>query len=110
MKVLEKLILIRDDIESIKDFRYDDGICYNIKTCDDRDNIALYSLFKEWPEFSGDTEFPVPGYKVDDLEENETDEERAYMETECEDMWNPGNPYGAARLRLVDFLISKLSK
>lgn len=61
----------------------------------------LAALFLKWPEFSGNEKYPVPhpgrsgtGYAS-----------MAYMEFYRTDRWDPDHPYGAARLRLLDWLI-----
>lgn len=65
------------------------GACYGLKE-------ALYCAFKAWPEFSGDKVYPVPG-------PGDTRPDVAYHT--CKDKFNPETEYGAARLRLLDFLI-----
>lgn len=60
----------------------------------------LSDLMAEWPEFSGDPSYPVP--------HPDESPKRAFDHASTGDMWNPGSAYGAARLRLLDWLISKL--
>ena len=55
---------------------------------------------EEWPEFSGDRAYPVP--------HPDESPERAFNLASTEDMWSPGSAYGAARLRLLDWLIAQL--
>jgi hypothetical protein len=57
-------------------------------------------LMEQWPEFSGDRGYPVPHpSKSPDV---------AFDLVSTEDMWSPESAYGAARLRLLDWLIAKL--
>ena len=60
----------------------------------------LLDLMEEWPEFSGDSAYPVP--------HPDKDPEMAFNHASVEEMWNPGSAYGAARLRLLDWLIAHL--
>ena len=62
--------------------------------------ILLKDLMEQWPEFSGDRAYPVP--------HPSERPDMAFDLTSAEDKWNPGNAYGAARLRLLDWLISRL--
>lgn len=55
----------------------------------------LYGLFRQWPQFSGDIQFPVPPGS------------EAYYS--AEDLWDRNTPYGQARYDLLDFLIKELS-
>ena len=57
-------------------------------------------LVQEWPEFSGDPEYPVPHRSLRPGE--------AYHWVV--DKWDRRTEYGKARWRLVDFLIEKLKK
>lgn len=100
MKVIEKLIKLRSGEVSTLDSG--NGICFELALCSDIKNIGIHDLFKKWPEFSGDVEFPVPSFTEG------MDAEDAYMKTDNKDMWNCCHPYGAARFRLVDFLIKEL--
>ena len=62
--------------------------------------ILLSDLAKQWPEFSGYYSYPVPHL-------NERPD-RAFYLASPEDMWSPESAYGAARLRLLDWLIARL--
>ena len=61
----------------------------------------LDTLFKQWPGFSGNGLYPVPhptmrpgaAFTAADIQRN---------------MWNSDQPYGAARIRLLDWLIARL--
>lgn len=57
----------------------------------------LLELFKKWPEFSGDTYYPVPSC-CEGLSSKQ-----AYESLE---LWG-SSPYGDARLRLLNFLIEE---
>lgn len=60
----------------------------------------LTGLIEEWPEFSGYRAYPVP-------HPSESPDEAFYLAS-AEEMWSPGSAYGAARLRLLDWLIARL--
>ena len=60
----------------------------------------LLDLMEEWPEFSGYPAYPVP-------HPSESPDKALYLAS-AEEMWSPGSAYGAARLRLLDWLISQL--
>ena len=57
-------------------------------------------LMEEWPEFSGYRLYPVPHPTMRP--------DTAFYSASAEDMWSPESAYGAARLRLLDWLITKL--
>ena len=60
----------------------------------------LSDLMEKWPEFSGDRAYPVP--------HPDESPDMAFDLASAEDMWSPGSVYGAARLRLLDWLIAQL--
>jgi len=60
----------------------------------------LSYLMVGWPEFSGYRGYPVP-------HPSESPDNAFYLAS-AEDMWNPESAYGAARLRLLDWLIARL--
>ena len=62
--------------------------------------ILLSDLAKQWPEFSGYYSYPVPHL-------NERPD-RAFCLASSKEMWSPEDYYGAARLRLLDWLIARL--
>ena len=62
----------------------------------------LLDLMEEWPEFSGYPSYPVPH------PDDEVAPDRAFYLASAEDMWSPESAYGAARLRLLDWLIAHL--
>ena len=76
------------------------GICGHLSTRLDFDpDIWLEAQFKKWPERSGSLWYPVP--------DPDGHPETAYDLARGHYMWNPNNAYGAARLRLLDFLITQ---
>ena len=94
MTTLEQLIKLRDKVPENPGM----GICSNA--------FLTYNemlLLREWPECNGD-----PGYPIDSPDFDTPCE--AYHLTPEVDRWNPDHPYGAARLRLLDFLIAELEK
>ena len=62
--------------------------------------ILLRDLVEQWPEFSG-----YPAYPVPHPSENP---DRAFYLASPKEMWSPEDYYGAARLRLLDWLIARL--
>lgn len=103
MTLHEALIRIRDqdDFEIIPYY----GICSNlIESSDGRfDSKHLKPLFPNWPEFSGTDYFPIKSYDMD-----EPDPVFVYdLASEEETMWDRNTEYGAARWRLLDFLIEE---
>ena len=60
----------------------------------------IMDLAEEWPEFSGSAIYPVPHPTMRPG--------RAFVLTPTENMWSPESAYGAARLRLLDWLIARL--
>ena len=87
------------------------GICYAVEYAagieSDNSRSMLYELrclFEEWPEFSGEPDFPVPHPDGPDADDGwSSAAEAAYMGTE--DLWL--GEYGAARWRLLDWLIER---
>jgi hypothetical protein len=81
------------------------GICANIISntpvgADYQDLVQIQrDLFKLWPEYTDQPEYPVPceGLRP----------ERVYKKTE--DKWDTDTAYGQARWRLLDFMISELT-
>ena len=62
--------------------------------------ILLKDLMEQWPEFSGYPSYPVP--------HPSDSPDKAFYSASAEDMWSPESAYGAARLRLLDWLIARL--
>ena len=60
----------------------------------------LTGLMEKWPEFSGDRAYPVP-HPIESPD-------KAFYLASAEEMWSPVSAYGAARLRLLDWLIARL--
>lgn len=109
--ILKGLLKVKDMVLSERKsnwFNIRHGICANIDNYEriykrvDRESIRYYMssylivFYKQWPEWSGCTTFPVPST------DSEYTEEEMYMEFRGS-MWT--GEYGAARLRLLDFLI-----
>lgn len=89
-------------LQSLQDLKFNGpqyprkGICGHIPL---KHRMVVYhrlcQLFTQWPQFSGDRQFPVsPGSD-------------AYYSTE--DLWDRNTTYGQARYDLLDFLIKELS-
>jgi hypothetical protein len=102
----EEMLCAAEFLESIaknnkllKDERL--GICYNmenvlslpIKTVEE-----IISLSDEWPEFSGDIEYPVPSL-------NRKGPKWGFH---YQDVWNRRTKYGQSRVRLCVFLAGRL--
>lgn len=92
-----------------------DGICAALQkwrletlTVERRNAVAaIERKMFEWPEFSGEEIYPVPGF---DDEGDAVDACEAFAETATSDKWNEDHPYGAARIRLLRWLISEFEK
>ena len=63
-------------------------------------------LAKEWPEFSGDDAYPVPCPPWNDI----TPRYAFHVHSDRNHMWNRDHPYGAARWRLVEWMIRNLEE
>lgn len=61
----------------------------------------LAALFLKWPEYSGNEKYPVPS----PLGLGTGKASLAYSSYHYLLRWDPSHPYGAARLRLLDWLI-----
>lgn len=71
------------------------GICGNVAY---RKCLILDELFKTWPKYSGNGEFPI---QVED-----EDPEAAYLY--CKKMWDKSTEYGQLRWELLDHCIAQL--
>ena len=60
----------------------------------------LIDLMEEWPEFSG--------YRLNPVPHPSERPDKAFYLASAEEMWSPVSAYGAARLRLLDWLIARL--
>lgn len=84
------------------------GICDLIKHIlpeDRREPRYLMSLWKRWPNYSGNAHFPVPtppGCRMS--------EHGSFLYACAQEMWSPDAAYGALRRDLCTFLIKELSK
>lgn len=96
MKVFEALQQVKDGRIADKYF----GICHSVEDIlgknNDDWNKRQEACFRDWPEFSGSIEYPVPSNNPG------VRPSTAYLRTSFKDMWNPKHQYGAARLRLLD--------
>ena len=113
-QLLNALIGLRTELQRFQrglEVQYFDGglgICGNlmrhlISTNEHACNDLLDTLFEQWPEFSGSALFPVP---------HPTEYPGvAFSEAKCQrSMWSSDQPYGAARIRLLDWLITELDR
>ena len=64
-------------------------------------NAILEELWKDWPEHSGNAKFPVP---------HKNGAAPAFVTSRDDEMWSPKYAYGAARLRLLDYLIEETGR
>ena len=101
-------ILVQIKTDGPMDHRF--GICDAVRTMAKAHELdtskvldEVCHLFTQWPEFSGDSLYPIadPASSRNPC--------MAYLGNDECDMWNPNHPYGAARLRLLDFLIERTS-
>jgi len=96
MTLLEELKTLRDEGPK----RPGEGICKNL--CSPANEVEFNRLAEAWPNSSGNITYPVP--------DPDRDPNEAYNFTPDEEMWSPDNPYGAARLDLLDWAIEQLEK
>ena len=111
--VLEGLLAVKEAVSSnTKPFWFKDchGVCSNldgyqlllaeqVESYHDYSSLHLQSFYPQWPEWSGCDTFPVPSTLKDYTAEE------MYMEHRG-NMWV--KEYGAARLRLLDYLIQRV--
>lgn len=81
------------------------GICHQLALrCSDESadywRSKLRGLFREWPQFSGNADFPVP----------HPTELACIAYNSTQNMWNRRTKYGRARWDLLEFCISELEK
>ena len=112
IQLLNALIGLRKELQrfqrgmEVQYFKDDLGICDNLVrhlSLHDEDACMdlLDTLFKQWPEFSGSRFYPVPHPTMRPG--------AAFTEAESQrNLWSSDQPYGAARLRLLDWLIARL--
>lgn len=99
---------VREYLSTGKIYRFDPelGICTAVSRGAPSPEVRLEclklltDLMEEWPEFSGYRAYPVP-------HPSESSDQAFYLAS-TEDMWSPESAYGAARLRLLDWLIVRL--
>lgn len=82
------------------------GICYKLNLFNEAEVILLDALFKIWPEYTGDYNFPIksPAY-LKSINKN-----AYFIYSGSSLMWHPKTIYGAARRRLWAFCISVLEE
>ena len=98
----EELLAIRErmkDPENWDDF----GICEKVS---ERFQFLMMDFFREWPESTGSVCFPVPAKRLASVADSKQ-AKWGYITASAEQMWSPDHPYGAARLRLLDYLIER---
>ena len=112
IQLLNALIGLRKELQrfqrgmEVQYFKNDLGICDNLTrhlslTDEDACMDLLDTLFKQWPEFSGSEFYPVPHPTMRP--------NAAFTEADIQqNMWDSDQPYGAARIRLLDWLITRL--
>lgn len=82
------------------------GICDEIGLRYWEDSWLLKTLFKIWPDYSWDSDFPIKSPA--NLKLNSRDAYLLYQDSSL--MWHPKSIYGAARRRLWAFCISVLEE
>lgn len=105
------LLALRDKMLDAENYAYF-GICCSLseKLQDNREvHVWLQEAFREWPEWSGCPHYPVPHPFFTEGGERTAAEyaSAAYGGANKHAMWSPDHPYGAARRRLLDFLIAR---
>jgi len=82
------------------------GICNELNLFNEAEVILLGALFKIWPEYTGDYNFPIksPAY-LKSINKN-----AYFIYNGSSLMWHPKTIYGAARRRLLAFCISVLEE
>ena len=98
--------LLRETLESIpSDYRSTDGICHYVaRRYQGRIPEELVAslmtrfikLAAEWPEFTGRRIFPVP--------------HGDFVSATAIEKWGESHPYGAARWRLIRWMIARLEE
>ena len=66
------------------------------------------AMMQLWPEYSGDPSFPVPD--TSDPWPSRNAASKLYLNTFGRAFWNPEHHYGAARLRLLAWMIDHLEQ
>ena len=82
-------------------------ICYNVSSYINHHEhmifLDLEPLFKGWPEYSGDFEYPVPAPKGLDMTAK-----YAYEDSNTHEMWNLDTEYGKSRMSLLKYAMLQL--
>lgn len=98
--MLERLLQIRAQPELVADSVL--GICAELMHHSEYDSRKIHSLFEDWSEYSGEIYYPI--------RHPLKSAEGAFDSADEYEMWSKDHVYGAARWRLVDYLIDELSK
>lgn len=77
------------------------GLCSNLHSAGVAYS-ACNTLYKAWPEYSGDAAYPVPSY-----DDSKTPEDAFNL---TRDMWGTGTEYGRARWRLLWWCCTELMR
>ena len=82
------------------------GICNEIDLFTGAETRLLNALFRIWPEYAGDYNFPIksPAHL------KSIDEDAYFIYRGSSLMWHPNTIYGAARRRLLAFCLSVLEE
>lgn len=82
------------------------GLCHELAIPNWEEHWLLKTLFKIWPEYSGNYSFPIksPAY----LKSIDAEAYLIYHGSSL--MWHPNTIYGAARRRLLAFCLSVLEE
>jgi hypothetical protein len=100
MKLLQALKKVKATFEDGTIHRWS-GLCYNLE-CQgyhDTQSEELRSLFRSWPKFSGDIEYPVHG-GIKNM--------ARYVYGATDNLWDQKTTYGRNRLELLNWCIEQL--
>ena len=106
MNLLEILLQLRDELDR-GEFPGAYGICYylGVKVRNRVNAKALFRLFETWPEGNNVASYPIPSPNGGECLYWPSAEDAT-----PEHFWDRSQPYGAARYRLLEYLIQELSK
>ena len=119
--LLAALLTVQAQV-TVPKYRSSCGICKHVR-CELRSLRSKHAeadvqaiadqLMLRWPEYSGDCNYPVPDPCAGDASSDDQPyltASRLYGTTVSTDMWNPDHPYGAARLRLLSWMIEQRTR
>jgi hypothetical protein len=100
MELLQSLETVKKNLEYDNIVKWA-GLCYNLELVgfSDTQGKELRSLFRSWPKFSGDIEYPVHG-GIKNMAKH------VYGTTG--NLWNQKTTYGRNRLELLNWCIKQL--